>query len=105
MLELTEGAMGVIRGIVEMESADGAAGLRITTEEMDGEEAELNLAVAEGPEEGDETVERDGVRVYLSAPASLLLSDKVLDAHEHDDHVHFEINEQGAPPNGHVHEH
>ena len=95
MLELTEGARDVIRGIVEMEDGSGdAAGLRITTETMDGDDTELNIAVADGPEDGDETVSDGGVFVYLNGPASVLLADKVLDAHEHDDHVHFEIGEQ-----------
>jgi hypothetical protein len=54
MLVLTEGAVEVIRAIVEMEDESGAqAGLRITTEELDGEETELNLAVTGAPEDGD----------------------------------------------------
>lgn len=104
MLVLTEGAVEVIRAIVEMEDESGAqAGLRITTEELDGEEAELNLAVAAAPEDGDETVEQNGVRVYLSAPAAHMLGDKELDAHEHDEHVHFTIALQGAEHEPHEH--
>lgn len=103
MLVLTEEAVEVIRGIVTLEDESGAAGLRITTEELDGEEAELNLAVAGAPEDGDQTVEQNGVRVYLSAPAAQLLGDKELDAHEHDDHVHFTIAIQGDEHEAHEH--
>lgn len=92
MLALTHEAVEVINGIVDTE--DETSGLRIATGTSDGPETELQLAVAQGPEAGDETVEQDGVRVYLAPPASELLADKVLDAHEHDDHVHFTIAEQ-----------
>lgn len=105
MLELTDGAKDVIRGIVEMEDGGDAAGLRITTEAMDGDDTELNISVADGPEDGDETVADGGVFVYLNGPASVLLADKVLDAHEHEDHVHFTIDQQGAPPAEHHHDH
>jgi Fe-S cluster assembly iron-binding protein IscA len=90
MLVLTQEAVEVINGIVE----DDESGLRIATGEASGDEIELELAVAPSPEAGDETVEQDGVRVYLTPEASELLSDKLLDAHAHDDHVHFTIAEQ-----------
>jgi iron-sulfur cluster assembly protein len=104
MLVLTGEAVEVIRGIVEMEDgAGGRSGLRITTEELSAEEAELNMTVAEAPEDGDETVEQDGVCVYLSGPAAQLLDDKELDAHEHDDHVHFTVAVQGEEHEPHEH--
>jgi hypothetical protein len=47
MLVLTGEAVEVIRGIVEIEDgAGGRSGLRITTEELSAEEAELNMTVS-----------------------------------------------------------
>lgn len=106
MLELTQQATDVIRTIVESEpEAPEAAGLRIATGETTDEGTDLDLQFVGGPESGDETVEQDGVRVYLSSDASALLDDKVLDAHEHGDHIHFDIGEQGGelPPHEHLH--
>jgi Fe-S cluster assembly iron-binding protein IscA len=96
MLELTQDAADVIREIVDSTESDGANGLRITAEPMDTDEAQLSMSLAGGPEAGDETVEQHGATVYLSESASGLLGDKVLDAHAHDDHVHFTISEQSA---------
>jgi Fe-S cluster assembly iron-binding protein IscA len=95
MLAVTQGAADVIRGIVENEDDVPAdAGLRIDTGETSEEGVDLDLSFVEGPEEGDSAVKQDGVNIYLSSDASVLLSDKVLDAHEHGDHVHFELGEQ-----------
>ena len=97
MLAVTQGAVDVIRGIVDTEQdVPPEAGLRIDTGAMTDQGVDLDLAFVEGPEEGDSAVKQDGVNVYLSSEASTLLSDKVLDAHEHGDHVHFEIGDQAG---------
>jgi len=106
MLALTQDAADVIRNIVDQSDEPLAAetGLRISTESMDSEGAQLAITVVEGPELGDEMVTEHGATVYLSESASQLLDDKVLDAHSHDDHVHFTIGDQdGAPPPEHLH--
>lgn len=106
MLALTQDAADVIRNIVDTseEELPPETGLRIATESMDEEGAQLAITVVEGPEAGDETVTEHGATVYLSSAASELLDDKVLDAHAHEDHVHFTIGDQGAPPpDGHLH--
>ncbi len=96
MLQLTHEAAEVIREIVDSSDGGTAQGLRITTGSTDSDEAQLSMSLAGGPDAGDETVEQHGATVYLSESASGLLDDKVLDAHAHDDHVHFTITEQGA---------
>jgi Fe-S cluster assembly iron-binding protein IscA len=105
MLALTQDAAEVIRNIVDTseEELPPDTGLRITTESVDEEGAELAITVVEGPESGDEKVVEHGATVYLSETASQLLEDKVLDAHAHEEHVHFTIGDQGAPLDGHVH--
>ena len=97
MLAVSDGAVSVIRGMLESEEdAAAGAGLRIDTGTANDDGVDLDLEFVDAPEAGDETVEQDGIRVYLSADAAALLGDKVLDAHEHGDHVHFSIDEQAA---------
>ena len=97
MLALTQGAADVIREIVDSTPEPGeGAGLRIAAESLDSTEPQLSMSIAEGPEAGDEVVEQHGATVYVSESASDLLADKVLDAHTHEDHVHFTIGEQGS---------
>jgi Fe-S cluster assembly iron-binding protein IscA len=69
--------------------------LRITAEEVDGD-IEVGLDEAEGPEEGDEIVERDGARVFLDALAAEVLADQVLGVHAHGDHFHFTFDDQAG---------
>jgi Fe-S cluster assembly iron-binding protein IscA len=96
VLALTEQAAEVIRTIVSGEDdAPVEAGLRIDVGEQSEEGVDLDLSFVAGPHDGDDTITEQGVNVHLSPEASSLLDDKVLDAHEHDDHVHFEIGEQG----------
>jgi Fe-S cluster assembly iron-binding protein IscA len=72
--------------------------LRITAEEVDGE-IEVGLDEAEGPEEGDQIIERDGARVFLDGAAAEVLADQVLGVHAHGDHFHFTFDDQpGASP-------
>lgn len=100
MLELTQEAAEVIREIVDSSDEGAAHGLRITAGGTDSDEAQLSMSLAGGPEAGDETVEQHGATVYLSESATSLLDDKVLDAHAHEDHVHFTITEQDADGSG-----
>jgi iron-sulfur cluster assembly protein len=97
MLALTQGAADVIREMIEgEEEVPAEAGLRIDTGDVSDDGVDLDLQIVGAPEAGDETVEDKGARVYLSTEAAALLDDKVLDAREHGDHVHFEIGEQEA---------
>jgi Fe-S cluster assembly iron-binding protein IscA len=97
MLALTQQATDVIRGIVDAEEdAPAGAGLRIAAADSTEDSVDLDLSFVAGPEEGDDAVEENGVRVYLDAEAAALLDDKVLDAHEHDDHVHLELGERSS---------
>lgn len=97
MLALTQGAADVIREIVDSTPEPGeGTGLRIEAESMNSDEPQLSMSIAGGPEAGDETVEQHGATVYVSESASGLLADKLLDAHTHEDHVHFTIADQDA---------
>ncbi len=93
MLKLTERAADAIRGMLADADAEGAA-LRISAEMDEDGEPGLHLSFVGEPEDGDETVEDQGITVYLDASASDALDDKVLDAEPHGDHVHFGIDQQ-----------
>ena len=86
---------------IDDEAAEALAGigpLRITAEEVDGD-IEVGLDEAEGPEEGDQIVERDGARVFLDPTAAEVLADQVLGVHAHGDHFHFTFDDQpGVSP-------
>jgi Fe-S cluster assembly iron-binding protein IscA len=78
MLELTNNAADVIRSIAERPELPDDAGLRIATDSADANQ--LTVEAAGQPADGDEVVEQDGARVFLTPPVASLVEDKVLDA-------------------------
>jgi iron-sulfur cluster assembly protein len=78
MLDLTENATSMIRSIAERPESPDDAGLRVA---VGGESTDrLTVAAADGPQEGDQVVEKEGARVFLDPQAAEILDDKVLDA-------------------------
>jgi len=69
--------------------------IRISAEEVDGQ-IELAIDEASAPADGDQVIERDGVRVFLDRVATEVLSDQVLGVHAHGDHFHFTFEDQTA---------
>ena len=84
MLQIDDEAVEALRQIGD---------LRIRGVESEGE-IEIEIEEATEPMMGDETVERDGVRVFLDPVAANALEDQVLGIHAHDDHFHFSFDEQ-----------
>jgi Fe-S cluster assembly iron-binding protein IscA len=84
MLQIDDEAVEALRQIGD---------LRIRGVESEGE-IELEIEEATEPMMGDETVERDGVRVFLDPVAANALEDQVLGIHAHEDHFHFSFDEQ-----------
>ena len=84
MLQIDDEAVEALRQIGD---------LLIRGVESEGE-IELEIEEATEPMMGDETVERDGVKVYLDPVAANALEDQVLGIHAHDDHFHFSFDEQ-----------
>ena len=60
----------------------------------DGEEVELEIEEASEPSDGDQVVERDGVRIFLDPGAATALGDQVIGVHAHGDHFHFTFDDQ-----------
>ena len=95
MLALTESAKEAVRQMVDTEEAPEGSGLRITAEPAAEGEASLALELTPKPAAGDAVVEEDGARVFLDPIAASLLDNKLLDATEHDDHIHLTVQDQG----------
>jgi len=95
MLVLTESAKEAVRQMVEIEEVPEGSGLRITAEPDGQGEASLSLELTAKPAVGDAVVEDDGARIFLDPIAASLLDNKLLDATEHDDHVHLTVQDQG----------
>jgi iron-sulfur cluster assembly protein len=96
MLLLTDSAKAAVRQMVSAHEAPEGSGLRITAGPTGEGDAELSLELTTAPAVGDEIVEEDGARVFLDPAAASLLDNKLLDATEHDDHVHLTVEDQGA---------
>jgi iron-sulfur cluster assembly protein len=92
VLNLTEGAVQVIRTVTAQPQLPEDSGIRIVSQDTAGS---LSLSLAEGPQDGDQVVESEGAKVYLETGAATALDDKTLDA-EIDDKgdVSFLIGQQ-----------
>jgi Fe-S cluster assembly iron-binding protein IscA len=84
MLQINDEAVEALRQIGD---------LRIRGVEEDGE-VELEIEEATAPVVDDQVVERDGVKVFLDPVAANALEDQVLGIHTHDDHFHFNFEDQ-----------
>jgi len=104
MLSLTEAAKEAVRQMVDNEEAPEGSGLRIAAEQAQEGKPALSLELTEEPAAGDAVVEEDGARIFLDPLAASFLDDKLLDATEHDDHIHLTVQNQtgGASTNGRV---
>lgn len=81
MLTLTDNATAIVTTLVSRQTGAADAGLRIHSTPAGPEsEARLAAGVAEHPEPEDQVVELSSTRVFVDAPASAALDDKILDA-------------------------
>ena len=94
MLELTQEAVDVIRGIVEDGEVGPNGGLRISGSNEGNGETALEFDLAAEPTAGDEVVREGGAVLFLDETAAAVLADKTLDVHAHGDHFHFSLEEQ-----------
>lgn len=97
MLTMTPAATTVVRALVDQNTEQDEAGLRITSGGPQGED--FAVAITESPEPSDAVVEDAGARVFLDEDAVLVLDDKVLDASVDDGGaVQFAIGRQDEAP-------
>jgi iron-sulfur cluster assembly protein len=92
MLTLTQNAISLLNRIEHSPSAPEGTGLRIAADPNVGD---MTFRLAGAPHEGDEVVARSGAVVYLDYEASIVLSDKTLDARETSDgRVQFTVTDE-----------
>ena len=88
MLTLTSEAAQAINALV---ADQPGAGLRISSESVDGDRITLGLAVTSTPAPNDQVIEEHGSHVFVDDQAATLLSDKTLDAEITDHEVAFTL--------------
>lgn len=104
MLAITPSALEAIQGITSQPGIPEGAGLKISGQTTpDGTSVELSLA--ETPEATDQVLQAEKAKVFVAAPMTELLDDKVLDAEIQQDQVAFRLLEQSSsdgavPPSG-----
>lgn len=74
MLALTENVTEIVKKLSD--EVPAISGLRIATE-PDGQSLSVSPADRAAPD--DQVIEQDGATVYVDAPASVMLDDKILD--------------------------
>ena len=84
MLTITDDAVTAIRSLTSQPDLPVDTGLRIMKQGAGG--PAFQLALTEGPADGDQVVEEGGARVFVEPAAAAVLEDKALDA---------QVNEQG----------
>lgn len=90
MLALTENVTEIVKKLTDEVPAISA--LRIATE-ADG--SSLSVTPANQAEADDVVVEQDGATVYVAAPASELLADKILDGGvDEEGNIQFALGQQ-----------
>ncbi|MFC5830305.1 Fe-S cluster assembly protein HesB [Nonomuraea insulae] len=78
MLTLTDNAVVAIRDLMVGEDVPEDAGLRIAPKA--DEAGTLEVSLASTPQQGDQVVEKEDVRVFVAEDAVQILDDKALDA-------------------------
>ena len=90
MLTLTENVTEIVNQLTQ--EVPEISGLRIAAE-PDGQS--LSVTPADHAEQDDQVLEQDGATVYLDAPASAMLDDKVLDGGvDHEGNIQFALGQQ-----------
>ena len=102
MLALTQGAADAVETIVTQQQTLDSAVLRITSraesDNGNGPQRELEMALVTEPQEDDVLVE--GIPIAVEPNTLEFLDDKILDAEIQDGDVRFSLYLQQEPPTG-----
>jgi Fe-S cluster assembly iron-binding protein IscA len=97
---MTDNAAEAVRQISARSGLEPDPGLRITAGEPTPEGTPLEIMVAAGAEQTDQTVEEGGARVYVDEIVAPALDDKVLDAELAGEQVRFALLESPSDADG-----
>jgi Fe-S cluster assembly iron-binding protein IscA len=101
LLEISPSAAEVIRQMVD--TLDAVAGVRVAmgpSESTNGTAPQLKVTIAPaaGPMEDDETIDEDGIAVFVDPDIAPLLDDKLLDLEPAGpERMQFRLTEQSEP--------
>jgi iron-sulfur cluster assembly protein len=93
MLTITDTAAEAVRQLAANSGLGPEPGVRIAPGAPTPSGTPLELFLAGGPEESDQTVENAGATVYVEDHVTEMLDDKVLDASIDDGQVRFAIHD------------
>lgn len=95
MLAMTDAAAQAISALTEQQGEE-AGGLRFAVQSEQTEGAQLSLAVAPEPQDGDQVLGTEGgARVFLEPQAANFLDDKVLDVQQDNEgQLNFAVMQQ-----------
>jgi iron-sulfur cluster assembly protein len=95
LLILTDTAAEAARQLAAGSGLEPDPGLRISSGEPTATGTPLEISLAAGPEDSDQTVEEAGATVYVEEDVAEFLDDKKLDATVEDGRVRFRIKGAG----------
>jgi Fe-S cluster assembly iron-binding protein IscA len=98
VLTLTPSAAEAIRRISAGSGLEPDPGLRISPGPTTAEGTPLQLGLTGHPEPSDQTIEREGARVYVEEPVAEALDHKVLDADVEGDQIRFALYDAEQGP-------
>lgn len=93
MLAITPTAVQAIQGLISQPEIPDGAGLKLSGQ-MTPEGAAIELSVVSGPEETDQVLEAEDAKIFVAAPLTQVLDDKILDAGVEEGQVEFRLVEQ-----------
>lgn len=96
MLAITNSAVEAIQGLTSQPGIPQGSGLKLSGE-ITPEGASVELTLAEGPEESDQVLQARDAQVFVAAPLTEVLDDKVLDAEVQEDQIAFRLLQQPPP--------
>lgn len=82
MIELTTAGAAQVSALRRERGLPEAAGLRVFEQATSNGQTSFGVAFAEGPAQGDEVSERDGVRVFVAPEVAAPLAGAALDAEQ-----------------------
>lgn len=78
-IEITDEAVEVLRRSLELGNVDTATGgVRLRTARALGGGVDVQVELADGPLEGESTVEKDGIRVFVDPSLSEAVPDPIV---------------------------